>query len=142
MQANYTTSDTIMNTGSLKFSTNLIYLFEINKQKNNQKKIDFCRETGITKGAVTKWIYKRVIPNQGNMKRISDYFNKWLELEITIEDLLNTSIDALDQKPNWVFKETEQGYGVKDLNKRIQKELDRISVNGKQTILNLLKDFE
>jgi len=35
------------------FNTNIKYLFNLNKQKNNLKKIDFSRDTGIAQSTIT-----------------------------------------------------------------------------------------
>lgn len=123
----------------INISDNLKFLFNLNKQKNNQKKIDFCRETGISQTTITTWLHKNVKPTGGNLKTLTDYFNKWLSLSLTIDALLHENIE----KKNYysMVKEEAEEYAP-DLTKKLIEQIQRLSTKGKKTILDLLKDFE
>lgn len=119
------------------FKDNIINLFDLNKVKNKQKKIDFCRETGVSKGAVNTWLTKYMIPTKSNLKRIADYFNKWLDLDLTAEGLLEGSIIVT---PNRV-REDDARYLTSSEKKLIDK-LRSLPKHKKETIEKLINDFE
>ena len=122
---------------------NLKLLFDINKRKDNLKKIDFCRETGINKNTVTTWINKNVIPASGNLKVITQYFNRCLKISLTEDRLLHK--DLRQFLTGWGFNMVLQENIAQYLTIRELKLLERfrsMPEHKKSTIENLLTDFE
>ena len=88
------------------FYDNLLYLLKLNRTKNNQKKIDFFKGTSISRGSERNW-KAGTIPAQTTLKRIVEYFNKYLEINITIDDILNRDLQKEQNIPLVVSEDTK-----------------------------------
>lgn len=73
------------------FYNNLLYLFKLNRQKNNKKKLDLFREANISRSSEKNW-QQGSIPARTTLRRIAEYFNKWLGIHINPDILLNDNI--------------------------------------------------
>jgi len=118
-------------------SYNLKYLFKLNKEKNNLKIIDFCRKSGINQNTVTTWIQNKKYPNKSNLQLLIDYFNKNLALNISLENIINNSIEIAAL----VVKESKSDYLTED-EKQIIEKYRHLENHKKDTIKKLLNDFE
>ena len=122
------------------YANNIKYLFDLNKQKNNQKISNFITDTGIKRTAIRSWIKKGSIPIDSNLKLIVSYFNKLLGANLTPDALL---YDDIQRKDYSIFlKDPESDGYFSNAESELIKHFRRLSKSGKETILDLLKDFE
>ena len=124
------------------FARNIKYLFRLNKVANNQKKIDFLRETRISRAAINRW-EKGVVPNRPNLERIAEYFSKWFQMTFEASELLNYKIEHLmtEEKIRGVIKDPGNEYLTNE-EKFILAQYRSLDIHKKKIIYNLLKDFE
>lgn len=124
-------------------SSNLKLLFDLDKEKNNLKKVDFCRKTGINKSTITKWIYKNIKPGPGNLLLLLQYFNRNLKTNISEDQILYEDLEKI--LVGWSFdtilKESMAQYlTIAEI--KIIENYRKLPDEKKQIIENLLNYFE
>lgn len=122
-------------TSSHVIYSNLEFLFKLNREKNNQKKSDFFRETNISRQALGKW-KQGSIPARTTLNRIVDYFNNWLKLNLTPDDLLNK--DLKKYLADIKVKEPDHTY-LNESEKQLINHFRRLNKKDQELILSLIK---
>ncbi len=131
------------------FANNIIYLFKLNKNNNNQKKSNFIYETKIKRSTIDNWIKKNVISQESNLYRIRDYFNKWLKLNLTIDNLLYDNIKIMMEhhysnlkKNKMIISEKTQQFGDNKLEKELLIQFRSLDIKKQNAIINLIKEIK
>lgn len=112
------------------FYANLLYLLNLNYEKNNLKKIDFFKETSIHPTSDTNWKSGKV-PAQTTLKRICNYFNEKLLIDIECSDLVEKDLTKI------LINNHKNRYSVEDL--AILGHLKKMTTEKKHIILELIR---
>lgn len=120
------------------FYNNFLYLCKINREKNNQKKSDFFRESKIARNAEQNWKIK-TIPSQPNLERICDYFNKWLYLSLTPNDLVHKSLPREPDETSFVKEPSSPYSALSEEEKDILKQYRKLSQESKDLLHSMIQ---
>ena len=112
-----------------------MYLLQINKEKKHQKKSDFFREVNINRTSEINW-KRGSLPANTTLNRITDYFNKWLNLNLTPEDILTKDIEKIIRGPKVAVP--LQTY-ISDEDKELLDYFTKLKPEDRQLILTLVK---
>lgn len=120
---------------SYLYYDNVQFLLQLNKEKNNQRKVDFFRETNISRQSLHNW-KQGSVPASTTLNRVIGYFNKWLRLELTPALLLNTDLTA-GGPPSGGVAEAPPPYII-DKERQLLIKFRKLHGNDQQLIMQLI----
>ncbi len=115
------------------FYDNIEFLFKLNKEKNFLKKSDFFRETNISRQSLPRW-KQGSIPARTTLNRIVEYFNRWLYLDLTPEQLLNENLQQVIK-----LRQTAPSAGLSPEEQSLLQGFRKLKQEDKKLLLKLIK---
>jgi len=122
-------------------SKNIKYLFKLNKEKNKLTKAHFLKYLNISYGAVEKWEKGGNISKK-NLNAIVEYFNKHLNLDINVQDLMSKDLSKMpiiinDSYGNYFYNALSDK--LSDKEQKLINEFRLLDTESKMLILRLVE---